>query len=46
SKMENVKLTLGGRNDACIVPRVLPVIESAAAVAVLDMILCDERESK
>ena len=34
---ENAKLTIRGRHDPCIVPRALPVIESAAAIALLDM---------
>ena len=33
---ENVKLTIGGRHDPCIVPRAVPCVEAAAAIAVLD----------
>ena len=33
---ENVKLTVKGRHDPCIVPRALPVIESVSAMAVLE----------
>ena len=31
-----VKLTIGGRHDPCIVPRAVPCIEAAAAVAIYD----------
>ncbi|MCL2013609.1 MAG: chorismate synthase [Oscillospiraceae bacterium] len=33
--MENTELSVTGRHDACIVPRVVPVIEAAANIAVL-----------
>lgn len=33
--LKNVNLKISGRHDPCIVPRVLPVIESAAAVSIL-----------
>ena len=36
---ENAKLCVHGRHDPCIVPRAVPVIESAAAIALLDMLL-------
>ncbi|MBO5396367.1 MAG: chorismate synthase [Clostridia bacterium] len=36
---ENIKYTVRGRHDPCIVPRAVPVIEAAAAVTVLDMLL-------
>ena len=39
SKMENVKLTVGGRHDPCILPRSVPVFESACAIAIMDMLL-------
>lgn len=39
SKMQNVKITVGGRHDPCIVPRAVPVFEAAAALAVFDMLL-------
>lgn len=41
--MENVKLSVTGRHDPCIVPRAVPVIEAAAAIAVFDTLL-DEGE--
>ncbi len=37
SRMENVKLTINGRHDPCIVPRAVPVFEAAAALAVMDL---------
>ena len=39
---ENTTLIIKGRHDPCIVPRAVPVVEAAAAVAVTDMLL-DER---
>ena len=39
SGMESVKLEVKGRHDPCIVPRAVPVVEAAAAIAVFDMIL-------
>ena len=39
SKLENTTVTVKGRHDPCIVPRAVPVVESAAAVAVVDMML-------
>lgn len=36
---ENVKLSVKGRHDPCIVPRAVPCVEAAAAVAVYDAIL-------
>ena len=32
-------LVVKGRHDPCIVPRAVPVIEAAAAIAIYDMIL-------
>jgi len=37
-KKENTKIEIVGRHDPCIVPRVLPVVEAAAAMAVLDLL--------
>lgn len=39
SNMENRELTIKGRHDPCIVPRAVPVIEAAAAIAVYDAYL-------
>ena len=36
---ENKELQIIGRHDPCIVPRVLPCIEAAAAIAVYDLML-------
>lgn len=37
--MENVTIAIKGRHDPCIVPRAVPVVEAAAAIAIYDMIL-------
>ncbi len=34
--MENVKLTIGGRHDPCVVPRAVPVFEAALALVLFD----------
>lgn len=39
SREENVTLQIKGRHDPCIVPRAVPVIEAAAAIAVFDAYL-------
>lgn len=39
SQGEDRKLTVKGRHDPCIVPRAVPVIEAAAAIAIFDLIL-------
>ncbi|MGN0135150.1 chorismate synthase [Anaerotignum sp.] len=38
SKKENDKLAIIGRHDPCIVPRAVPCVEAAAAVAILDLL--------
>jgi len=43
-KRENVEIEIKGRHDACIVPRALPVVESAVAIALSDAILEEEYE--
>ena len=40
---EDREIEIKGRHDACIVPRAVPVIEAAAAIAVLDALLEEER---
>ncbi len=45
SSMKDVKLSIKGRHDICIVPRVIPVLESAAALVILDLML-EERGKK
>ena len=39
SRRETATLEIKGRHDPCIVPRAVPVIEAAAAIAIYDMIL-------
>jgi chorismate synthase len=38
-EMENVRLKIKGRHDACIVPRAVPVIEAACSLVICDMLL-------
>lgn len=38
-RMETEPLVIKGRHDPCIVPRAVPVMEAAAAIAVMDLIL-------
>lgn len=35
---ENIELKISGRHDPCIVPRAIPVIEAATALAILDLL--------
>ena len=37
--MKSVPLTIGGRHDVCIVPRAVPCVEAAAAIAIYDAML-------
>lgn len=37
--MENATLVINGRHDPCIVPRAVPVIESAVALGILDLLM-------
>lgn len=39
TKMEEVDLQVQGRHDPCIVPRAVPVVEAAAAIALMDACL-------
>lgn len=39
--LENQELSVHGRHDPCIVPRAVPVIEAAAAIAIYDICLKD-----
>ena len=39
SKGESENLVVKGRHDPCIVPRAVPVVEAAVAIAILDMVL-------
>jgi len=38
-KGDNAEIEIKGRHDACIVPRAVPVVEAAVAIAVLDALL-------
>jgi chorismate synthase len=39
SRRENAKLQIKGRHDPCIVPRAVPCVEAAAAIALYDAYL-------
>lgn len=43
---KNIKHTITGRHDPCIVPRAVPVIEAAAAIAILDMMLDEVKDNE
>jgi chorismate synthase len=34
--MENAKLKVAGRHDPCVVPKAVPVVESAVAIVLAD----------
>ena len=40
------ELTVQGRHDPCIVPRAVPVVEAAAAVAIYDLVLSNTQTSR
>lgn len=42
--MEQVKMRVAGRHDPCIVPRAVPCVEAAAAIAVYDALLQRRKE--
>ncbi len=42
-KRENVEIEIKGRHDACIVPRAVPVVEAAVAIALADALLKEEK---
>ena len=42
---ENVEIRIGGRHDPCIVPRAVPCLEAAAAIALYDAYLERNREA-
>ena len=46
SSMEPQELIVRGRHDPCIVPRAVPVIEAAAAIAIFDMVLGNTRADR
>ena len=39
TRRENTVMVVKGRHDPCIVPRAVPVVEAAAALAIVDMML-------
>ena len=39
-------LTVQGRHDPCIVPRAVPVVEAAAAIAIFDLILSNTQTNR
>ena len=41
--MEEVTIEVKGRHDPCIVPRAVPVVEAAAAIAIFDLILGNDQ---
>ena len=43
-RMETTELKVGGRHDPCLVPRAVPVVEAAAAIAVYDALLGRKKE--
>ncbi len=43
---EEVALEIKGRHDPCIVPRAVPVVEAAAAIAIYDLILGNTQTSR
>lgn len=46
SKGERQQLIIQGRHDPCIVPRAVPVVEAAAALAIYDLILSNTQTSR
>ncbi len=46
SRVENQELTVKGRHDPSIVPRAVPVVEAAAAIAIFDLILGNTQTMK
>lgn len=44
SRMEETELSVKGRHDPCIVPRAVPVVEAAAALAIFDAVLMNNKQ--
>ena len=42
SEKKDAKLAVRGRHDPCIVPRAVPCVEAAAAIAIYDLIRGEE----
>ena len=40
----NTKISIEGRHDPCVAPRAVPVVEAAAAIAVYDVILTENKK--
>lgn len=43
SRLEETQLRIKGRHDPCIVPRAVPVVEAAAAIAIYDSVLMNAK---
>ena len=46
SRNDEQDLAIKGRHDPCIVPRAVPVVEAAAAIALFDLILCNTQSQR
>lgn len=46
TSMESARLEITGRHDPCIVPRAVPCVEAAAAIAVYDAWLARKKETR
>lgn len=46
SRGNDVDLVIKGRHDPCIVPRAVPVVEAAAAIAIYDLILSNTQTER
>lgn len=46
SRMEETQLIINGRHDPCIVPRAVPVVEAAAAIAIFDAYLLNKSQMR
>jgi chorismate synthase len=44
--MGQQELIVKGRHDPCIVPRAVPVVEAAAAIAIYDLILSNTQTDR
>lgn len=44
SAMTDTEISIEGRHDPCVAPRAVPVVEAAAATAVYDRILAEEKD--
>ena len=46
TKCENKELIIQGRHDPCIVPRAVPVVEAATAIAIFDLLLSNTQTTR